>query len=302
MKLRHKNLAAPPALPLAHDRNVRPLRWILAMLIFLAALAMVIQSGLHLVAARWSQQTGGTLTIEITPAADADNNTTQQQVAMVLGDVQATPGVTKASIISRDEVANLLQPWLGSAALNTLPLPTLIDVELAPNTPLNAAELQKIINKNNTRVEDRGAWLDDLAGFAKLLQLVALVAAGLAIGALALAVIYACRAGLAMHQDIITLLHIMGASDRAVAAEFERFIRRIIIPASLIGAGICAVIIAGFIGAAWSFDLAQFQPAHLGAGQWLYLILSLLVIPLLASGIAVIAARISVLQNLRAMP
>ena len=56
----------------------------------------------------------------------------------------AFPGVTEVRPFSREELAKLLEPWLGSGlALDDLPVPRVIVVKLAPDANVDLAGLRR---------------------------------------------------------------------------------------------------------------------------------------------------------------
>lgn len=303
---RSRGPVAPPALPLARGKSAWPLMAILGLMVFLATLAMMAQGGMHILAARWDTQTNGALTVELTPLPGESAAKAQARFKEAIETIRGVPGVAVAAPLPPATAQELLQPWLGTdIAAQDLPLPMLVDVTLAPRPAADATELETIIAAagiEGAHVDDRNAWLRDLAGLARLLQGGALAAALLAAAALLGAVALACRAGLAIHHDIVELLHIMGASDNDIAGEFGRFIKRIMAPAALAGGAAGFAALTGMALAAGRYDVplaSMFAPTF---WAWARLVLSMLLVPALAYGAALLAARQSVLASLRTMP
>ena len=141
----------------------------------------------------------------------------------------------------------MLQPWLGSAALEAdLPLPGMIDVTLQDNAALSVDALNARLQATvpGARADDPKPWLDRLVQLGRLLQslggsIVLLV--GMAAAAM---VIFATRAGLAARRDTIELLHLIGAEDGYIARQFQRHVAAQALRGGILG----AVLAAGLIG------------------------------------------------------
>jgi cell division transport system permease protein len=284
-------------LQLEADSGTRFLPWALAVMVFLAALALAGALSLGGSIEGWRRGVSSKLTVQI---ADRPGQPMQPRVDAAIGILRAVPGVQGAEALPRAAVEALLQPWLGRDALEAdLPLPGLIDVTLADNAALSvdalSARLQNAVP--GARVDDPKPWLDRLVQLGRLLQslgggIVLLV--GLALAAM---VIFATRAGLAARRDTIELLHLIGAEDGYIAKQFQRHVAR-----QAVQGGVAGVVLAITILLA-----IQFLAGGVGAGllpgmgmAWWHW-LALLVLPLAALLLAIFTARLTVLGALRAM-
>jgi cell division transport system permease protein len=284
-------------LQLEADSGTRFLPWALAVMVFLAALALAGALSLGGSIEGWRRGVSSKLTVQI---ADRPGQPMQPRVDAAIGILRAVPGVQSADALPRAAVEALLQPWLGRDALEAdLPLPGLIDVTLADNAALSvdalSARLQSAVP--GARIDDPKPWLDRLVQLGRLLQslgggIVLLV--GLALAAM---VIFATRAGLAARRDTIELLHLIGAEDGYIAKQFQRHVAR-----QAVQGGVAGVVLAITILLA-----IQFLAGGVGAGllpgmgmAWWHW-LALLVLPLAALLLAIFTARLTVLGALRAM-
>ncbi|MBP7670653.1 MAG: hypothetical protein KA106_05250 [Ferrovibrio sp.] len=288
----------PSDLQLAADASARFLPWALAVMVFLAALALAGALALDGTVSSWRQGVSSRLTVQL---ADRPGGTAMaQRVEAALAALRATPGVRRAEALGRSDVEALLRPWLGEAAAGAgLPLPGVIDVELDPNASLSVAALAAQLERAapGARLDDPKPWLDQLVRLARLLQglgLSIVLLVGLAMAAM---VIFATRAGLAARRGTIELLHLIGAEDAYVARQFQRHVSRL---AFLGGSG-------GWLAAAVILLLIQVLAANVGSGllpgfslAWWHWFL-LLLLPLSAQVLAVITARLTVLGDLKRM-
>jgi cell division transport system permease protein len=210
-----------PALRLREARAKLRLDWIVAAMAFLAALAFAGALTMSDQATRWRASLSGNLTVEI----PAERGASAADLSAVLAALRATPGVLRADPLTRDEVGRLLIPWLGGGALiETLPVPQLIDVVLAPDVVLDMPALARRLAGTvpGITIDDHGRWVGQLLRLATLASLCAFVIVGIVALSAVVAATIATRAGLALHHEAIDLLHLIGADDRYIASEFAR--------------------------------------------------------------------------------
>lgn len=291
--------------PLESDGSGRFLPWIIAFMVYLATLALAASMVLGSAAARWSAGLSGTLTVQLLPLGEA-SEVPAARLTKAVEVLQATPGVTGVRVLSAAETRTLVEPWLGPGpedgkndVLSALPLPRLIDVTVAPDANIDTAALGRRLEKvtPGAVVDDHREWLADLL---ILIGSVEWLAAGVvAFTALAavLSVVFTAKAGLAAHEHVIELLHLIGARDLYVARQFERHALRLGLRGGLIGVTLAVLTIylldlaAGGIGAGLLPELA------LTSAQW-----AALVAPLVAAAaIARFTARVTVLRRLSRM-
>ena len=71
-------------------------------------------------------------------------------------------------------------------------------------------------------LDDHGAWNDILSSAAQSGQLLAFGVFALVLGAACAVAAFAARAGLAANADVVSLLHLIGATDDFIAAQVQR--------------------------------------------------------------------------------
>lgn len=217
-------------LPLNKGEGAGFLTLLIGLMTFLAMLALTASFLLSAMTDRWSSGLENSVTVEI-PAEGAngaimprdDIRALTDRVAAALEDHEV---VAELHILSDQEITDLVKPWLGDdLPMDKIPVPGLITVTLKADSPpdtansLNAA-VRDIAPRG--RVDTHETWLNDLMRFTGALQLAAALLT-IAIGATAAtAVAGAVRSRMAVYAEEVKLLHLMGATDRYIARQFER--------------------------------------------------------------------------------
>lgn len=306
-------------LPFTNDHTTRFLPWIVALMVFMAAITAAFAIAVGGAVRQWDNGLSGRLTVQVpsaetpsaeTPSAETPSTETPgaaaaedgaRAVADALILLRKTPGVVAAEPLAPAAVAALLEPWLGDAAGDfELPLPTLIDVELGPGARIDSATLaaQLASVAPGVAVDDHRVWLDGLIDLARIVQLIALgIVLLIAVSAVA-AVVFATRGGMAVHHRLIELLHQIGARDAYVARQFQAHALRLGLRGGLFGSLTAAVVLAGIVVAAGDVQSAFVPSLSLTPVEWA----PLAAVPVAAVAIVVVTARLTVLRALAHMP
>ena len=122
-------------------------------------------------------------------------------------------------------------------------------------------------------------------------------------GAAVLTVVFTTRAGLAVHHAVVEVLHLIGARDGYIAGQFQRQALALALRGGLLGLllTVATLLGIGHAGAATALfgERVRLLPA-LALAPWHWLLLA--VLPLFASLIAMLTARVTVLRALKRMP
>lgn len=278
---------------LPEGRLSGPMPWVIAIMMFLTVLAAAVGLGLGAAAEELGSDLANRLTVQIVEA-NPDRRGAQTRAA--LDALAAMPGVARATRISDDEIARLLEPWLGGIdQADALPVPALIDVDLHPGGSASAvaARLTKIAPA--ARVDEHARSLAPLGNLIKALRWLAFGLVVLMAAAAAAAVVLAARAALNTHRPTIDVMHLLGATDEQIARLFQRRIALDALFSGLIGlagAGVVILLIGGRIAALGSELLGSIA---LPWPAWL----ALAMLPFAGTLLAMAAARLTVLNALR---
>src|ERR1700735_2307690 len=155
---------------LPRDKGAAPLDFVIAVMAFLAALAL----GASLVATRaahgWQSGLSDRITVQVMPPEDGDTRAgldgeTQAAVSVL----NATPGIAHAAPLSDAEINALVEPWIGKdGAVSGIPLPRLIDAAITPGEDVDVGRLAARLKQAapHASVDDHRRWIARLRGLA----------------------------------------------------------------------------------------------------------------------------------------
>jgi cell division transport system permease protein len=283
-------------LPFERDQSTRFLPWIVALMVFLGALmfagALVVSDTID----SWDSTLTGRMTVQV--PQDSATDAAMGTLVTMLGE---TPGITAVRPVPESEARALLIPWLGAEVVDSgLPIPALIDVELAASGHLDASLLATRLSQSvpGTTVDDHRVWLSALINLGRAVEILAFVILGLIASAAVVAVVFTTRSGLAVHAAIIELLHQMGAHDSYIAGQFQIQALRLSLRGGVTGAAAAAFVLLIFAWVGRGIDAAFLPPVTLTVVEWI----ALLIVPAGAVVIAMLTARLTVLRALARLP
>src|SRR5476649_945420 len=210
---------------LPRDKGAAPLDFVIAVMAFLAALAL----GASLVATRaahgWQSGLSDRITVQVMLPEQGDvRSQLDAETEAALAVLNTTPGIAHAGLLSDAEINALVEPWIGkNGAVSGVPLPRLIDASITPGEELDVAALAAKLKQAapHASVDDHRRWISRLRGLADAVRFSAYGILLLIAGATAAAVSFATRAGLDAHHEMVALLHQMGALPAFIARAVE---------------------------------------------------------------------------------
>ncbi|MQP66780.1 hypothetical protein GE253_15705 [Niveispirillum sp. SYP-B3756] len=286
-------------IPLKQDATGRFLPWIIALMVYLAVLALAASLVLSGLAQRWGNDLSGNLTVQVSPGGSGSRMELDERVRRVMDTLSGSAFVADAQKLDDAAARALVEPWLGDGALLAeLPVPVLIDVRLVPGAaPEQLADQIRAVGPGIT-VEDPARWLGELHRIARTVQGLSAAIILLIGGAAVASIIFAASAGFAVHRGEVELLHVMGASDSYVAGQFQRHILRQAIFGGGIGFTLSLLTLLGLQQAGRGLDVALLPSMALVLRDWLWLPL----VPLAACFLAALTARLTVIRALERLP
>jgi cell division transport system permease protein len=293
-------LASRSDLPLKGDPTSRFLPWLIAPMVFLCAVAVAGVFILNGLIGRWDRDVSGTLTVEIAAGAGEASESaevTRRRVEQAVQILKDTPGVANARPLSQAQLVNLLAPWLGnSELLNELPLPALIDVTIRPDGPLDIGALAKKLAASvpGASLDDHRVWLARLIDLSRSIEWLAVGIVVLIGGVTSATVFYATRTGMAMHHEVIEVLHLIGAADDYIARQFADRAFSLGLKGGLFGLALNLPVLGAIGVIARRLEGGFLADLSLPLLGWV----AVLVLPLAAALLAMLTARATVHQAL----
>ncbi len=288
--------------PLNSDATGRFLPWLVAVMVYLAALALVSAMAMGKIVTRWDHGLSGQITVQL-PVSESDLSKAEIDTRRenVLKLLLQSPGVLSANHIGAVETAALLEPWLGrSSGFSELPLPDLIAVEIdqvePPNTAVLTARLIEIVP--GATIDDHQRWLGNLLNLARSIEIVAALVVLLVGLSAVIMVVFVTRMGLAVHYQIVELLHLIGAQDGYIAREFQGHSLKLGFFGGLVGVALAIVTIFGVGKLLGQADTALLPALTLQPLEWGILG----ALPFASALVAMLTARLTVLRTLSRIP
>jgi cell division transport system permease protein len=188
-------------------------------------------------ASDWQSDVAREVTIQVRPVSGRDLDADVTAAAAIARD---TTGVSDVRAYTRQESAELVEPWLGSGlALSGLPIPRIIVVKLLPGATPNFADLRKALAAQvpAASLDDHRGWIDRMRTMAETAVATGMVILALVIAVTVLSVTFATRGAMATNRPTIEVLHYVGATDGFIARQFQRHFLVLGLKGGAIGGG-----------------------------------------------------------------
>lgn len=276
-----------PMLPRERAQDLL-LVFVTGVLSFFACLAVVAALGANRAAEGWADQLRGSATVLIRPTGTESADAAAERATAVLAKV---PGVEEAAELETAKARALVQPWLGPGVdLADLPIPRLVTLQFDPKkaTP-SPASLEQALKAQGLDgvVDDHSHWIKDIVHGGELARVAAVAVAVLTGLAAAAVVAFATHAALQGRREIVEVLHLAGADDGFIVGLFQNRLAQLAALAGALGAVAAALVAAAVRLMGGGGGLTPVLPI-----AWTDL-LAVLPCPLIAAGVAVVAARIT---------
>lgn len=293
---RPRGRAAARLLP--PTRLTGPIPWVIAILIALVVLAAAGGLALRNLSSTAAGDLASAVSVQVIEPNPDLRAARADAAARVLSRIA---GVTAVRVVPETELVAMLEPWLGDAAgSGDIPIPALIDVELSRSAdPATIAAIKAALAAEvpGARVDAQGDFLKPVGDALAALQWLALGLAVLVALATSAAVWLAARNAFAAARETVEIMHLLGASQRQIAAVFLRDVLREATAGALLGAGlgVAAVWLLGRQFVALGSGMVS------GGGLMLADWLVIAAIPLAGVVLALVTARITIAYALKAM-
>lgn len=280
-------------------RLAGPMPWVIAIMIALTTIAAAGGLALTNLANAARAELRGGLTVQI---VEADREERDRQAGLAVGLLSRIPAVENVRRIPDEELAGLVEPWLGEMGVvgEDVPVPALIDVRLSG--AVSEQRLRQLRDALATsapaaRVDAQASWLRPVFSAISSLQWLALGLIVLLAATSAAAVWLASRSALGSNRGTIEIVHLLGGTDSQIARIFQRSVGFDAVLGGTVGLalGLVAVLLLGRQFAELGSGMIAGGGLH--GADWLLIA----AIPLVGVAIAMLTARLTVLAALRKM-
>ncbi len=260
---------------------------------FLAVFALALSFSTGRLAQNWGQDLAGSATIRI--LAPPSERAGQTQAALRV--LETTQGVLQARALSDAEQRALLSPWIGAdLPLDELPIPRLVALQIDPDQfdPVGL-RLRLSAEVPSAILDDHGRWrapLISAAGRLRLLSIGVVVLIGAAVAAM---VTLAANAALAANAKVVSVLRLIGATDRFIESAFIRRFTTRAASGAVVGT-LLGLLFLTLMPSEDGADVAGLLTAF-GFRGWEWLVL--LILPVLTGSVALVATAAAARKALR---
>ncbi len=270
------------------------LPWVVGIMAWLATLMLCFGISVG----GWITDRGGSYANNFTVNIPSTMDALPERAMKIIELLEKNPAVESVKQESEESLRELLKPWLGNhEAVDALPLPIVIEVNVRENAELDTDDLSKKLLKiaPGTEIDTHAQWMANFMQFSAAVRTIMALLASLVITGLGLMIAFMCRASLKLHARTVNLLHSIGAEDKYIARQFQLEACLITLRGTLPGC-----LMAGVFYWLTGIYMASLQSTLLPAfAMKLMHILLCVAMPLACSAVAWWAARISVLKQLQ---
>ncbi len=249
----------------------------------------------------WTSQIASQVTVQISAADGVDVDGDAAKVTDIL---RATAGIANVDVVSPDAARKLLEPWLGkSGILDDLPIPRLINVSIDKSSPPDLELLRATLATEvpSATLDTHRRWQAELVSMAGSLTWLAVAVLSLIAAAAVVLVIYATRAAMEANREVIEVLYLAGARDSFISREVLWRFWLTGLKAGLIGSllGFVTFVILGLGDGRLSEPVSAllYHPLDTSSANYA----AFIVVPIVATLISLVTARISISRVLKAM-
>lgn len=211
-------------LPLKNDKANLFLEISTAVSVFLFSITLAAFFMISAVISSWNKSIVDGLTVQIMAPAEALSvEEEQMRVNKVLMFFEGLSGVERVRVVSDQKIKKLMTPWLGADAdLNALPLPKLLNVRLKDGKTFDYVAAKSSLHEvaPYASIDNHSMWLKKLIQSASSLKALSVFVLLLVLIAAVFSLFYAVGTSLKVHQNLIEILHIMGATDSYIAKQY----------------------------------------------------------------------------------
>jgi cell division transport system permease protein len=246
---------------------------LLALLTFLATLALGVTIGIGAGVGKWNSRWDRFATIQVLPGGDFD---AAQRLSLT---------ALRHKIVPDEEIAKMLRPWLGESSALSAYLPKMIEVEFARKSDLRAFG-ERAANLPGARFITHGAGAKNITRAGWQIMGISVAVMLMILGAIGICISYIARNIMAIHKRELEILTQIGASDSFAARQVRIIVTKISAAAGCIGLLVAAPMILLIVSMAQGTRIGLMAQMHVPASGWLAICLLPVVVVALTAWLA----------------
>ncbi len=258
---------------------------IMALLNFLAVMALGIAISIGTGVARWNSQWDLFATVQVT------NQNNEPSVRKILSDNKSK--IETMREVSTDEMKNLMRPWIsGGGALQNY-LPKMWEVKFKTESDLES--VSNAISKQARILTHADALDAPMSAGWKMILIAGLILA-MTLGTIAICVSYIARNTAMLHKRELEILNQVGATDSFIAHQMQIIVTKICIVAGTVGFIVATPVLLLVLSSAHAARVGLLAMLAINGGGWV----CLAVLPVLIMIFAIWMTRrttLKILQN-----
>ena len=277
--------------------SLRSLTVTMAVMSYLACLAIGALILVDRAVKSWTSGLSQEMTVQVAHVRGADITAELAKAQEIVAGFQ---GILEAEILPEEAGAKLLEPWLGTRALEGLPVPRLIRVVGDQAHPPDLNGLEKALSEvKGVHLDTHRKWEAELTRMARALSVLSYaILLLISVSAIAI-VIFATRAVLQANRPIVDLLHLVGARDSYIARQIDgRFLRTGLLSGFIgVGLGLLTFLLLGVSsgsGMAVASRSLLFSAPEIAIWSYGFLF----AVPVAATLICLLTARVTLMRRL----
>ena len=235
---------------------------IMALLTFLAVMALGVAISIGTGVARWNAQWDLYATVQVS------NQKNESDVAKILN--TNAEKIETIREISNDEMLQLMRPWVSGGSVLKNYLPKMWEVKFKSESDLN--ELSNKITPYGRFLTHADALQTPMSAGWKMAFIAGLILA-LTLGAIAICVSYIARNTAMLHKRELEILNQIGATDSFIARQMQIIVTRICVVATVIGFILAVPVLLIIISSAHSARVGLMAMLGISGGGWICLAL-----------------------------
>ncbi len=283
--------------------------WVTGLMVFFVTLTLAVNIALSSVTATWVDELSGSVTVELKPPIKSSKSAAvfinsqkkfKQKVENIMTMLRNREDIEEAHLLTDSDIRDLIMPWIGSnISLDTIPLPTLIDVKTTDNTNLTqlTLELTKIdptasIDTHKATITDIDKMINTTSIFVMLLSLIISALAVISISGIV-------RSKLLIHKTEVETLHLMGATNEHIASQFRHHTLNRTLTGSIAGTIFTIITLISVAAITNTLNADVFAYIKIMPFEWILIIISPVVVGV---AIAHLTAQATALREISKLP